>query len=987
MKIFSRLLLLFMLVAVLPLALFGYFNLQQDELTLRKEVLGRMSDLADKKTSQIKSYLAERVREVRIRVRGPEVMEAIVSLPGIYAAGWHNPAYAQKNAELYQYFDRYVDETGRFYDVFLITPQGEIIYSQKHEADFATNLMTGPYRETQLAEAFRTVSMTLQPVISGYEQYAPSQAPAVFVAAPIMVGGQFKGVLAVQLGNELLYRVAIDATGLGLSGEVAFARQDGAGALYTTPLKYRSDAAMKLRLNHQQLKRTPMFDALSGASGEGVKQDYRGQSVVAAWRYLPELEWGMVVKVDADEVFVSIHQQHTLMLQTLFGLLLFAGLLAYYFGRQISRPLEGMARTVDEIARGGLDKRVDESAPGELGLFARAFNRMAENLQELYRSLEDKVEERTRELNVTNEQLQEEIIEREHIERALRDSQEYLRTSLEDLRYQKFALDQHAIVDISDVYGKITYANEKFCEISGYTSQELIGQNYRLLNSGTHPALFFGEMYRTIGAGKVWGGEICNRARNGHLYWLMTTIVPYLDKEGKPTQYIAIRTDITASKQAGEEIRNLAFYDTLTRLPNRRLLLDRISLALSVSVRSRQYGAVLFLDMDRFKTLNDTLGHDYGDLLLIEVAKRIQSCVREVDTVARLGGDEFVVLVEGVDTLAEEVSQKVALIADKIRVSLAAAYYLKGNAYYSSSSIGVSLYRGNEESVDTLLKQADMAMYQAKDSGRNTVRFFDPQMQHAVETRAALEADLRCAVTDGQLRLYYQIQLDNERQALGAEALVRWMHPVRGMVSPAQFIPVAEESTLILEIGEWVLAAACQQLSAWSKNERTRNLSIAVNVSAQQFKLIDFVDKVATTLRLCEVEAKHLKLELTESVVLSDVADVVAKMHGLKALGVQLSMDDFGTGYSSLSYLKHLPLDQLKIDQSFVRDITTDANDAMMVQTIIDMAHNFELNVIAEGVETEGQLAFLKHRGCMAYQGYLFSKPVPVEQFEALLAL
>jgi diguanylate cyclase (GGDEF)-like protein/PAS domain S-box-containing protein len=467
--------------------------------------------------------------------------------------------------------------------------------------------------------------------------------------------------------------------------------------------------------------------------------------------------------------------------------------------------------------------------------------------------------------------------------------------------------------------------------------------------------------------------------------WFELSVAKQSNDNIKDPAFIVLSRDITARKLAEEEIRNLAFYDALTGLPNRRLLMDRLRLALSLSVRNNYYGAVLFLDLDRFKILNDTLGHDYGDLLLLEVAARIQHCVRETDTVARLGGDEFVVLLEEIDEHAEHTSQKVALIAEKIRESLSTPFSLNGNEYQSTPSIGVCLYSGNEVSVDTLLKHADMAMYQVKGSGRNGVRFFDPAMQQIVETRSALEADLRHAVPGGQLHLYYQLQVDENLQALGAEALVRWIHPVKGMISPMQFIPIAEESTLILDIGGWVLDTACAQLALWSANAQTRLLTLAVNVSAQQFKQPGFVEHITDLLLAYHVDPARLKLELTESVVLSDMNDVVAKMHALKILGVSLSMDDFGTGYSSLSYLKKLPLDQIKIDQSFVRDMTIDQNDQVMVQAIIGMTKNFGLNVIAEGVETEAQLNLLKHMGCLVYQGYLFSKPVPVEQFLKLL--
>jgi diguanylate cyclase (GGDEF)-like protein/PAS domain S-box-containing protein len=557
----------------------------------------------------------------------------------------------------------------------------------------------------------------------------------------------------------------------------------------------------------------------------------------------------------------------------------------------------------------------------------------------------------------------------------------------EQLRIAAATFETHEAILITDANANIIRVNRAFQDITGYSSEEVLGKNPRILNSGRQDQAFYMAMWQQLLATGTWSGEMWDRRKDGHIYPKRTTITAIKNEAGATTEYVAIFSDITARKQAEEEIRNLAFYDALTKLPNRRLLLDRFRLALLASARSKHYGAVLFLDMDRFKTLNDTLGHDHGDLLLIEVAKRIQLCVREVDTVARLGGDEFVVLLEEVDYVAEEASQKVALIAEKIRASLAVPYMLKGSEYHSSPSIGVCLYRGNEESVDGLLKHADMAMYQAKESGRNVVRFFDPAMQLMVETRAAIEADLRHAIRDKQLHLHYQIQLDSDHRPLGAEALVRWVHPKRGMVSPAQFIPVAEESSLILDVGHWVMETACQQLALWGKREQTRHLELAVNVSAQQFRLHDFVEKVATLIRVHQVNPACLKLELTESVVLVDVTDVVAKMHALKALGIKLSLDDFGTGYSSLSYLKQLPLDQLKVDQSFVRDIATDTNDAVMVQTIIGLARNFRLDVIAEGVETEAQLEFLKQNGCMAYQGYLFSKPVPIEEFEKLLGM
>jgi diguanylate cyclase (GGDEF)-like protein/PAS domain S-box-containing protein len=538
---------------------------------------------------------------------------------------------------------------------------------------------------------------------------------------------------------------------------------------------------------------------------------------------------------------------------------------------------------------------------------------------------------------------------------------------------------------ITDASSNIISVNNAFVRNTGYKSEEVIGRNPRILSSGLQDKSFYQRMWEKLLQEGFWEGELINRNKDGKLCNVHLSISASRDSAGHLQHYIAITSDITARKQAESEIQYLAFYDTLTNLPNRRLLIDKLKASLHDSARGRQCGAVLFVDIDNFKTLNDTLGHEYGDLLLIEVAKRMQACVGEADTVARAGGDDFIVLLEAVDDQLERASQQVALVAEKIRTSLIAPYQLKGSEYLSSTSIGVSMYCGEELPFNDLLKHAEMAMYRVKESGRNAVRFFDPAMQQAIEARAALEGDLRRAVQNNQLQLFYQIQVDNNQIPVGAEALVRWIHPTRGIVSPAQFIPLAEESSLILDIGEWVLDTACRQLAAWSREEHTRHLLLAVNVSGRQFIQTDFVAKVAGALHAHEVDASRLKLELTESVVLNDVTDVVSKMHALKALKVRLSMDDFGTGYSSLSNLKQLPLDQIKIDQSFVRDMTFDQNDVVMVQTIIDMAKNFRLNVIAEGVETEAQFMLLKQLGCMSYQGYLFSKPVPIDQFELIL--
>jgi diguanylate cyclase (GGDEF)-like protein len=454
---------------------------------------------------------------------------------------------------------------------------------------------------------------------------------------------------------------------------------------------------------------------------------------------------------------------------------------------------------------------------------------------------------------------------------------------------------------------------------------------------------------------------------------------------GGETILHALIRDISERKRADQQINALAFFDQLTDLPNRILLMDRLKQTMAASSRSENCGALLFIDLDNFKTLNDTEGHEMGDLLLKQVARRLTQCVRQGDTAARVGGDEFVVVLSDLGSDEREAAHSAELVVENIRSVLNKPYLIKDISHHSTASIGATIFKGQTTAVDNLLKQADLAMYRAKASGRNVVSFFDPAMEASVRVRAELEEDLRRAIRDDQFLLHYQPQVVEEGRVTGAEALLRWQHPHRGAVFPAHFIPLAEETGLILPLGRWVLETACAQLAAWASNPEFADLTIAVNVSAHQFRQRDFVSQVLQVVEKSGANPRRLKLELTESLLVHNVDDVIEKMYALKVKGIGFSLDDFGTGYSSLSYLKRLPLDQLKIDQSFVRDILVDPNDAAIAKTIVALAQSLGLAVIAEGVETKEQRDFLAHAGCHAYQGYFYGRPMPIDEFESAI--
>lgn len=542
------------------------------------------------------------------------------------------------------------------------------------------------------------------------------------------------------------------------------------------------------------------------------------------------------------------------------------------------------------------------------------------------------------------------------------------------------------LVWLKDLGGNYLACNRQFERLVGAAEARIVGRtDYDFFPRDL--ADFFREHdRRALAAGKPCINEEWLTFAEGGYHGLFETVKTTMqDNAGVPIGVVGIARDITERHKAEEQRRQLAYYDPLTRLPNRRLLMDRLEQTLANIARSGSHGALLFIDLDHFKILNDTIGHEVGDRLLCGVAARLTASVREGDTIARLGGDEFVVILANLGRYADEAARHARNIAQQILETLNQPYGIGKRTLHSTPSIGVAVIGAANTSVDELIKQADIAMYQAKAGGRNTLRFFDPQMQAALAARVSLEAELRDGIQRREFVLYFQPQVHSVRGVIGAEALLRWQHPSRGIILPEEFIPLAEETGLILEIGQWVLEEASRQLKSWQDDRRAHQLYLAVNVSARQFRQPEFVELVARALECAGAPAARLKIELTETLVLDDVEDTIRKMRALKQLGVGFCIDDFGTGYSSLSYLTRLPLEQIKIDRSFVRDLPHSANEAVIAQTIITMAHSLGLTAIAEGVETAAQREFLEHNGCDACQGYLFSNAAPLAQFEQLI--
>ena len=538
--------------------------------------------------------------------------------------------------------------------------------------------------------------------------------------------------------------------------------------------------------------------------------------------------------------------------------------------------------------------------------------------------------------------------------------------------HYRAAVDAAAIFSETDLQGRITYANPQFCEVSGYTEAELLGQNHSLLSSGVHSASFFEQMWRTISSGEVWRGDICNRAKDGSLYWVASSIIPLTDELGLPKSYVSIRFDITALRQLLHSVQWQAHHDVLTDLPNRALLNDRFAQAISNAQRTGQLLAVCLLDVDGFKSINDRLGHLQGDAVLVEMARRLQAALRPLDTAARLGGDEFVLLLTGLKNVDE-----VATILERVMVCLAMPCTIGEDQVELSVSIGVSTYPTDDTTPDTLLRHADQALYTAKQAGRRRVHFFDVQHDHHAAAHYQMLARVTDALATGQLLLHYQPKVNlRQGDVVGFEALLRWQHPEDGLVPPLAFLPLVEQTDVIVDVGDWVIEQALVQLEAWGLNGHA--WPVSVNIAARHFQRADFAKHLQAALhRHPQVPAGLLEIEILESVAIDHIQQVQQNMVDCQALGVTFALDDFGTGYSSLSYLKKLPANTLKIDRAFVRDILDDKDDLALIEAIIGLAKVFDRHVVAEGVENAEQGVLLMRLGCDVAQGFGIGRPMP----------
>lgn len=946
----------FLLLAAFAATSVGVMLLNSFEEVHKETLLRTLNGVADKKVDQISTYFDERIQDIETYRESFFLKEAMSAYVQAFGDVENHIAVEE---QFHNVFKDYLERTG-YYDLFLIGVNGDIVYTVVKEADYATNILTGPYRATGLAEVTRQTLAQLGTSLSRFEHYEPSSEHAAFLATPIIKDGKLLGVLAMQLDTIQVMEVVTDVSGLGKTGETmaAMRRADGK-MIMTVPLKHTQAPAFTRIYDAQETGMESLGRALQGESGTGFSRDYRGEDVVAAWRYLAYLGWGMVSKIDLSEGMQDVYtvRKNLLFFATFCALL--TVMLAVMVARTITRPLGELTEITGKIAKGNLEHKAHVIGDNEVARLANAFNTMSDNLKASYQELEEqqarleqRVQERTAELQKANMEL--------NLAAAVVDN------------------TSEGIV-VTDASNTIIEVNQAYCEITGYGREELIGKNPSINKSDFHDDAFYQAMWSDLSEKGSWSGEIWDRRKDGSIFPKWLSINAIKNDESVLTNYVGIFTDISQIKETERKLEELAYYDPLTGLPNRALYQDRLKREMVNSDRAGTKMALMFIDLDRFKYVNDTLGHRAGDALLEQVAKRLVDGVRETDTVARLGGDEFTVILGGLSDMIN-----VGRIAQGFIDKLQKPFRVEGQEVYVGASIGICVYPDDGEDDEVLNKNADIAMYEAKSAGRGQFHFFHPGMDAVNSQRLNLERNLRRALMENQFRVFYQPKIDVVSNAIvGMEALVRWMHPEEGIISPADFVPIAEENGMIVMIDQFVMREACRQIKLWRQGGA--QYRVAVNLSALQFKQSNLVEIIEGLLSEYGLDSAALELEITESAVMDDPEAATQLIAQLRKMGLYISVDDFGTGYSSLSYLKKFPICALKIDQSFVRDLTWDSDDAAIVNSIIALSASLNLGVVAEGVETQEQKEFLVEHGCRLIQGYLYSKPLPADEMSAFL--
>ncbi len=961
-KISFRLLLWIGGVSIVPLLLIFSFLLNSFEKAQTDLSKKYLSQAADMKLNQINTYIEERLVDIRLLAKDQQSnnnFEKIIT--SYYQSGVNDEVYKQLDVQTRNQYNRLLEEG--YYDVLFVSMRGDIVYSSLHEADFASNLFTGEYKDSALAKVVNESMLTLGESISKFNYYEPSNDKASFLASPVLKNGQLLGAVALQINTHKLYSVINDDTGLGRSGEVVVGRKEKNNIVFMAPLKYQPAAELSYKVSLGVATAGPMQNALIGKRGSGIALDYRNKDVIAAWRYLPALNWGLVVKQDMNEAyegFYLLRNSSMLILALFLLLLLFA---SWRTTRSIVRPIEELTEACSDIAKGNITKRVKNDGEDEIAILAISFNMMADKVQNSHDSLEEQVKDRTTVLEQVNKSLAAEIEQRKKAEQSLRLSSSVFEHSSEG-------------IIITDAKSNIIDCNQAYCRITGYSAQEMMGQNPGKVSSGLHDKDFYTAMWESINKTGCWVGEILDRRKNGEVYPKRLSVNAVINENNEVSHYVGVFSDISELKATEKKLENLAFKDALTSLPNRQLFNDRVEQEITHAHRHKEKLALMFLDLDQFKRVNDVHGHHIGDELLREVAHRLLLCVRENDTVARLGGDEFTIILTDLSD-----ASSAAILAEKIIEEISKPILVQQYELFVGTSIGISIYPDDSGNKETLLRHADTAMYHAKEQGRGNYKFFSEELERINQDRNLIENDLRNAIKEQQFEVYYQPQVDIASNKLtGAEALIRWNHPERGLISPLSFIPIAEENGMIIEIGKWVFNQACSLIHRQLDSD-IEPVKIAVNLSAVQFKDAGLIEMIEDALNTYHLESKWIELEITESVIMDDAEKTIKILQNLKDLGLTLSIDDFGTGYSSLAYLKRFPISKLKIDREFIKDLTKDKDDDILTISIIQLAKGLGLDVLAEGAETAEQISFLKDNNCQYVQGYFYSKPLPEKDF------